>query len=222
MNISVIIPALNEAKDIAGAIASAGCGAEIIVADGGSSDGTAAVARALGARVLVTGRGRGAQMDEAALKATGDVLVFLHADTRLPFGYLDGIEGALRDKRAAGGAFRLSIDSKGLGFRMIECLAAFRSSVFNIAYGDQIIFARKEAFLRAGGFGKLPLMEDVDCVKRLKGQGRFILVNGRALTSARRWLSRGILKNTLKNSLTLSLYLAGVSPQRLYKWYYNG
>ena len=221
MNVSVIIPTLNEAESITGAIASVGMGVEIIVADGGSTDGTARVADALGAQVYLTPPGRGGQMDEAASMATGDCLVFLHADTRLPEGWLKAVSDTLKDGRVAGGAFRLSIDCEGMVFRLIEGVATLRSRLLKLVYGDQIIFARKNAFLKAGGFRKLPLMEDVDCVKRLRGQGRFVLLSQRAATSARRWRAEGILKNTLKNWLTLMLYLAGVSPERLCRWYYK-
>lgn len=217
----MIIPTLNEAENISGAIASAGKGAEIIVADGQSSDETRRIAMRLGATVIKAMPGRGAQMDEAALMATGGILVFLHADTRLPEGWLEAVTGALKDERVAGGAFRLSIDCAGAGFRIIEALVTVRSTLFKLIYGDQIIFARKKAFLKAGGFGKLPLMEDVYCVKRLRGQGRFILLNSRAKTSARRWKAKGILKNSLGNWLMLTLFAAGVSPQRLRGWYYK-
>lgn len=221
MKVSVIIPALNEEENISGAVASAGNGVEVIVADCHSTDGTARVARALGAQVCQTAQGRGAQMDEAAAKAAGDVFVFLHADTRLPESWLEAVTEALKDERVAGGAFRLSIDSAGIGFRVSEGLVTLRSTLFNLIYGDQVIFARKNAFLKAGGFRKLPLMEDVDCVKRLRRQGRFVLLSRRATTSARRWTAKGMVKNSLGNWLILALYMAGVSPHRLCRWYYR-
>lgn len=220
MKLTVIIPTLNEAADIGGAIQSIK-GAEVIVVDGGSTDSTRMIARGLGAIVMETRRGRGVQMDEAAKRSTGDVLLFLHADTKLPEGWKEEIESALVDPGTVAGAFGLKIGSDHPWFRIIEAVVRLRYRAFGVIYGDQAIFARKDAFHKAGGFKKLPLMEDVDCVKRLRGLGRVRLLSGRVVTSPRRWEAGGRVRNTLKNGVVLALYLFGVSPERLYHIYYG-
>lgn len=220
MRISVIIPALNEAGLVGRAIGSAKGAFEVIVADGGSSDGTAKEAAGAGAVVVASKKGRGVQMDAAAAEASGDVLLFLHADTLLPPQWQESVEKVL-SAGAAGGAFTLSVDAPGLRFRLLERLVSVRSSCLGLIYGDQAIFARKEAFFRSGGFGKLPLMEDIDCVRRLRAQGRVALASGRVVTSARRWAVRGIAANALLNSAMLALYYSGVSPDKLYSFYYK-
>jgi len=221
LEISVIIPALNEAADIGAAVASALEAAEVIVVDAESTDDTAAEARRAGAFVIRAPRGRGGQMDSGAMQAKGDVLVFLHADTLLPKGWQEGVRAALADKRVVAGAFRLSVAAPGMRFRLLEALANSRARVLGLVYGDQAIFARKEAFFSAGGFRKLPLMEDVDCVRRLRGQGRVVLLKESVATSKRRWEKRGVVGNALKNLFILALYYAGMKPERLYPYYYK-
>ncbi len=230
MKVSVIIPTLNEERDIEGCIRSAIAGApsgsvEIIVADGGSVDNTIRRARMTGASVmsvasdLVTGRG--AQMDAASAVATGDVFIFLHADSRLPGSWFDDIRECLKDKRTVAGGFTFSVDSAGPWYRVMERGVGFRSRTCGLIYGDQAIFARREAFERAGGYRKLPLMEDVDCVNRLKRLGKLRVLDEKVLTSARRWERGGIVITTLKNWIFLLLYFMGVSPVRLHSWYYS-
>lgn len=221
MNISVIIPTLNESASIGRTIGSVGAGAEIIVADGGSTDSTIDQARKLGARIIRSKAGRGLQMDSGAESATGDVLLFLHADTLLPSGWPASIAAALDDAGVVAGGFSLSIDSKLARFRLIEYFTNLRSRRARLIYGDQAIFVRKSAFFEAGGFNKLPLMEDVDCVKKLSKLGQVVTLSDSVLTSPRRWNEGGMLKNTVKNSLLLGLWYAGVSPESLYRWYYG-
>ena len=221
MKISVIIPTLNEAASIGHAIEAVGPGAEVIVADGGSTDSTVKLARMLGARIIRSKAGRGLQMDTGAEGASGDVLLFLHADTLLPGGWQSPIAQALDDPEVVAGGFSLSIDSRLLRFRIIEYFTNLRSRNLRLIYGDQAIFARKTAFLKAGGFGKLPLMEDVDCVKKLSRLGRIVTLGESVLTSPRRWNEGGLLRNTLKNWLLLALYRAGVAPERLHRRYYG-
>lgn len=220
MKLTVIIPTLNEASHIGRAVASVN-GAEVIVADGGSTDSTRAIARDLGATVIETQRGRGLQMDEAARGAKGDVLLFLHADTILPEGWRSEIERALEDPLIVAGAFGLHIGAVHPWFRVVETVVRLRYKLFGLVYGDQAMFARKDAFHKAGGFRKLPLMEDVDCVKRLRGLGRVRVLKGRVVTSPRRWVEGGMVRNTLKNGVVLALYLFGVSPERLHEIYYG-
>ncbi len=225
MKISVIVPTLNEEDFIEGALRQlepeALADLEIIVADGGSKDRTAAMARGLGAVVLVCPPGRGAQMDRAAEAALGDVLLFLHADTKLPDGWRKAIEKTLEDGDIVAGAFTFAIDSTGLWFRVVEFVARRRARYLGLIFGDQAIFTRKDVFVSIGGFRGLPLMEDVDCVKRLRRAGTVAILNESVSTSSRRWSSGGRLKNTLKNWFFLLLYRAGVSPSRLYEWYYR-
>ncbi len=224
MNITVIIPTLNEEALMEGALerlGPPGPDLEVIVADGGSTDQTVKISRGLGARVVITAPGRGAQMDRAAKEATGDVLLFLHADTTLPARWREAVERALWQPDVVGGAFRLSIGAPGLWFRVVEFVALGRARFLGLVFGDQALFVRKDLFLAIGGYRGLPLMEDVDCVKRLRGAGRVVLLSERVVTSPRRWASGGRLKNTLKNWFFLLLYRAGVAPTRLYEWYYR-
>ncbi|MBI5587802.1 MAG: TIGR04283 family arsenosugar biosynthesis glycosyltransferase [Deltaproteobacteria bacterium] len=219
MKVSVIIPALNEAENLRDALSSVGPSHEVIVADGSSADSTCSVAESLGATVVTGPAGRGQQMDAGAQASTGEVLLFLHADTRLPVGWMEDVTKAVSDGYVAG-AFSLSIGSEGLWLRAVERVANLRSRI-GLIYGDQAIFVKRESFFKAGGFNKLPLMEDVDCVKRLRKLGKVVVLEKRVTTSARRWAEGGHLKNTLKNWLTLTLYFCGVGPGRLYSMYYK-
>ena len=223
MKVSVIIPALNESGNIEGAVRSAlsAGDAEVIVADRGSSDSTAEKALALGAKVVNGPRGRGAQMDAGAASAKGEVLLFLHADTRLPDGWKSAVRKALEDREVMGGGFRISIDSGRPIFRLLEAAINLRARLLGLIYGDQALFFRKTAFLKAGGFRNLPLMEDVDCVKRLRGFGRVVLVNERVKTSSRGWDKGGVIRASLRNWRLLLLYYAGTPPHRLYERYYG-
>ncbi|MBI5826326.1 MAG: TIGR04283 family arsenosugar biosynthesis glycosyltransferase [Deltaproteobacteria bacterium] len=221
MKITVIIPALNEAANLEAMVRSIGAGHQVIVADGGSVDSTCATAAGLGALVVRSAPGRGAQMDCGALSAQGDALIFLHADTILPEGWAESVREAMEDEMVVAGAFRLRISSGRVSYRVIERMATARFRLFGLLYGDQAIFVRRESFFKAGGFGRLPLMEDVDCVRRLGRIGRLTLLERSVVTSPRRWEERGIIKNTLGNWLTLTLYFMGVPPERLYGFYYG-
>ncbi|MEE9614935.1 MAG: TIGR04283 family arsenosugar biosynthesis glycosyltransferase [Thermodesulfobacteriota bacterium] len=229
MKISVVIPALNEAENVREAIASAraeggeggGGEVEVIVVDGGSSDETSALAEAAGVRVVRSSAGRGVQMDAGAEAASGDLLLFLHADTKLPEGWYGAIRNCMEDEGVAGGGFTLAIDAPGPGLRLVERGARLRYKLFGLIYGDQAIFVRRELFLKVGGFRGLPLMEDVDLVRRLAAAGRVVCLPERITTSARRWIEPGVAVNTFKNWSFVALYYLGVSPTRLYGWYYG-
>jgi len=221
VKLSVIIPALDEAENISTAISSASGAHEVIVADGGSVDSTARLALSLGARVIETERGRGAQMDAGAAVATGDAFVFLHADTILPEGWARAVAASLGRKGNAAGAFRLAIGSPRPWFRLVERAVSLRCRLLGLVYGDQAIFASKEAFFKAGGFKRLPLMEDVDCVKRIRRLGRVELLKEAVTTNPRRWERKGLLRASLTNTAMLLLYCTGVSPRTLCDWYYG-
>lgn len=212
---------MNEAERLDSAVASATGAFEVIVADGGSADSTIEAAERCGARVVSALPGRGGQMDAAAAVARGDVLLFLHADTVLPNGWKNAVERVLSDPGVVAGGFTLSIDSRKGWFRLVERAVRWRYRALGLIYGDQAAFVRKDVFMRSGGFKGLPLMEDVDCVRRLWRSGRVVLLDERAVTSARRWERKGALRATLKNWAFLSMYYAGVAPERLYGWYYG-
>jgi rSAM/selenodomain-associated transferase 2 len=217
MRASVVIPALDEERWIEAAIASVAAADEVIVADGASRDRTREKARGSGARVIVTPRGRGAQLAEGARAATGDWLVFLHADTRLQAGWraaLESLPGVV-----VGGAFRFSLDSTRLAYRAIEAAVRARCRLLALPYGDQAIFARRSAYDAAGGFSPLPLMEDVDFVFRLRRVGRLAFPPVRATTSPRRYDRDGLVRAMLRNWRVLGLYLAGRPPERLAEIY---
>ena len=220
MYISIIIPTLNEEGCLKKTLEAIGRGIEIIVVDGGSSDSTREIANDFTGKVILSERGRGAQMDRGARAASGDILLFLHADTSLPKDWRDCIENALKDDRVVGGGFSLKIDAKGFSFRLIEAVANIRAKYLGLIYGDQAIFVKRDAFFSTGGFMGLPLMEDVDFIRRIRKKGKVLLLDADVSTSPRQWQKKGILRTTIGNLFFLSLYYAGVSPQRLYRLYY--
>lgn len=215
--LSVVIPTLNEEACVSAAIESVRDEAEVIVVDGGSKDRTTELAEAAGARVLVSTACRGRQLDIGARAATGEWLVFLHADTRLEHGW----SAALRrlDDGVAGGAFRFAVDSPRAGFRFIEAAVALRCRALGLPYGDQSIFARRQAYEDVGGFPHLPLMEDVAFARRLRRAGRLSFPAPRAFTSSRRWERRGLIRTTARNWMIAGLYAAGWPPERLARLY---
>jgi len=215
--LSVVIPALDEEDRVAEAVRSVRGEAEVIVVDGGSADGTRAAAAAAGAQVMASERGRGLQLGEGARAARGQWLVFLHADTRLEPGWA----AALRCLPApvVGGAFRFALDGPGRAYRWLEKGVALRCRLFRLPYGDQAIFARRAAYEEVGGFRPLPLMEDVDFVRRLRRAGPLAFPRLRAFTSARRFEGRGTAAASLRNLGLLALYTAGCDPRRLARFY---
>ncbi|MDP6380336.1 MAG: TIGR04283 family arsenosugar biosynthesis glycosyltransferase [Phycisphaerae bacterium] len=219
--ISVVIPTLNEADHIAGAIASASGGrnVEIIVSDGGSDDGTVEAAQRAGARVVSSPRGRARQMNAGALAARGEMLLFLHADTRLPQWFDEHIRPILGRPGVVAGAFAFSIDSPRPALRVIERLANLRAKRAKMPYGDQAIFLRAEVFDKLGGFPDMPIMEDLELVRRLRRLGQIVIAPAAAVTSGRRWSHLGPLRTTLINQVVIAGYYLGVSPARLAGWY---
>ncbi|HUG52445.1 MAG TPA: TIGR04283 family arsenosugar biosynthesis glycosyltransferase [Vicinamibacteria bacterium] len=219
-SISVVIPALDEEDVIATAVRSVRDQAEVIVVDGGSHDATREMAEKEGARVLVTGRGRGLQLDAGARAASGEWVVFLHADTRLETGWASALLAL--PAGVAGGAFELSIDSPRPAFRLIELAVRCRVRLLGLPYGDQALFVRRALYAGTGGVPHLPLMEDVAFVRRLARAGPLAWVPLRARTSARRWERLGVVATTLRNWSLIALYGAGVPAERLARLYHAG
>lgn len=220
LNVSVIIPVLNEAERIADVIAStrAAGDCEVIVVDGDSDDDTVAAASTAD-QVLQTNRGRANQQNVGGQQATGDVLLFLHADCTLPAGAIGSMQAALRDTTVVVGCFRQRIDAPGLLYRWLESGNALRVNLFKWAYGDQGIFVRRDVFEQLGGFPDLKLMEDLFLVKSLKNRGRLVQLNDRLRVSARRWQRSGVVRQTARNWTLLALAQLGVSPNRLARFY---
>ncbi|HEU0093381.1 MAG TPA: TIGR04283 family arsenosugar biosynthesis glycosyltransferase [Vicinamibacteria bacterium] len=216
-SVSVVIPTLDEEQRLPSAIQSVRADADVIVVDGGSGDATREVAAREGARVLEAPRGRGRQLDQGARAATGEWLLFLHADTRLETGWADAL--AALPPEVVGGAFRFAVDSPRPAFRVVERAVRLRLRLFALPYGDQGLFVRREVYARIGGVPHLPLMEDVAFVARLRRAGRLAFPPVRAFTSARRWDRYGIVGTTLRNWSLLARYAAGQSPERLARRY---
>lgn len=221
MYISVIIPTLNEEAHIEKTILSANAADEIIVVDAGSCDATVSIAEKLGANVVKSEKGRGVQLDVGAQNATGDVFLFLHADTILPDGWMQAIKQVLTDDSIVGGAFLLGIDSSKPILKFINLAANLRAMYLGLIYGDQTIFVRRKVFFKMNGFKGLPIMEDVDFIRRLKKYGKIKLIDKKVLTSCRRWEKGGIIKNTIRNWVFLLMYYSGISSERIYRWYYK-
>lgn len=222
--ISVIIPAINEAAHIEKALQSIRFGkcAEVILVDGGSSDDTVALARSMGAKVITATPPRAHQLNEGAKAADGKVLLFLHADARLPEKYDEHIIACLEKPGIACGAFKLRIDSPRKALRLVERLANFRSGFLKMPYGDQAIFIYSELFHQMGGFPDMPIMEDFEFIRRLQKNGKIITLPQTVFTSSRRWDNFGVIKTTLTNQLVIIGYLLGVSPKRIARWYRHG
>ena len=222
MKISVIIPALNEAANIAACVSSVENQKgdfEIIVVDGGSTDQTVELIRSR-ALVVTSPRGRAVQMKAGARNASGDALLFLHADSCLHPDALVRLREALADSRVAGGTFTLKFDSEKLALKFY---AAFTRLKFRyLHYGDQGIFVRRKTFEQLGGYKEMPLMEDIDFLSRLRRKGRVVLINLPVTTSARRFLKRGPVQQQLLNTFLVSCYLLGVKPATLSRMYGAG
>ena len=223
MTFTIVIPALREEASIAGAIerlrASAKT-AEIIVVDGSSHGESIGAITDRSVVRLKSPQGRARQMNTGAIEARGDVLLFLHADTDLPALAFQKISALLADERFVGGAFDLGIGSRGLLFRVIERIASLRSRLTRVPYGDQAIFLRRDYFRKLGGYREIPIMEDVDLMRRVKGAGgRICFIDDRVRTSARRWKREGIIRCTMRNRTIMLRYLLGTPPEKLAKKY---
>ena len=223
ISLTIIIPALNEAEQIAEALLAARAaapGAEIIVADGGSADATAALAAAH-ARVIQAPQGRARQMNAGANAAAGATLLFLHADTRLPPGAAEAIAAALRDRAVVGGGFGLLFDEPGLLYRIIAWSTTARSHARRAFTGDQAIFVRTAAFRALGGYADIPLMEDSEFSRRLRAAGPVRVLAPPVLVSARRHRKHGPLKVLLSGWCFQLLYALGMPEFGLHRLYYG-
>jgi rSAM/selenodomain-associated transferase 2 len=229
-DISIIIPVIDETQTIQNTLAHlarpwAGGIIEVIVIDG---DPDAKTLKAIDVKKVssirlktdTSPRGRGTQMNQGAKLASGSILLFLHADTRLPEGAFDAMATTMHNRHIIGGAFDLGIRSKRWGYRVIENVAAARSRITRLPYGDQAIFLRKEYFHMMGGFSAIPIMEDVDLMQRIKKRGdRIDIIPKRVQTDPRRWEKEGMVFGTLRNWTLILLYLLGVSPDKLVRYY---
>jgi rSAM/selenodomain-associated transferase 2 len=223
--ISVIMPVLNEGPGINEAVSrlralDPGRCAEIIVVDGDPAGSTVKAIIDSGVRSLAAEKGRARQMNRGAELAGCAVLLFLHADTFLPPDVFPLILDAMSDARVVAGAFDLGIDTDRRIFRITEKYVFFRNRLTRVPFGDQAIFIRKDYFDRIGGYRDIPLMEDVELMKRIRKRGdRIRIIPVKVRTSPRRYEREGVLYGTFRNWLLQILYALGVSPERLAKWY---
>ena len=224
--LSVIIPVLNECREIRAALAPLqalrAAGNEVIIADGGSTDATGELACQLADRIIDAPRGRAAQMNAAARAARGDILVFLHADTLLPEGAAAMIAGGLEASKKAWGRFDVRIAGASAWFPLIAFMMNWRSRITGIATGDQAMFVRRETFEQNGGFAPLPLMEDIELCSRLKRVSRPLCLRTPVLTSGRRWEKHGVLQTIALMWWLRLRYFLGASPGELARRYYGG
>ena len=221
--ISAVIPTLDAACELPpllAALASEPLIREIIVSDGGSRDDTLAIAKRAGARMVTQARGRGGQLAVGAAAASGDWLLFLHADCRPLPGWQQAVEAfiAAPDAETRAGYFDLVLDDDGPAARRLERIVAWRCRMLGLPYGDQGLLISRALYDAVGGFRPLPLMEDVDLARRL-GRRQLAPLGVPLLASARRYRQGGYVRRPLRNLFCLSLYFAGVPPRRIVRLY---
>lgn len=239
--ISVVIPVLNEANHIQATIESiqnannlivssdqdmgspndsvGNNGLDIIVVDGGSQDDTVVQAKATGARVISASPGRALQMNAGAAIATGQYILFLHADTRLPQNFASHIPQILDQPNVIAGAFELSIQGEQAGLRLIEWGVKWRSRLGQMPYGDQAIFLKTQTFRQLGGFPRLPVMEDFALIRRAKRHGKVAIAQAAVITSGRRWQRLGLFRTTVINQIMIFGFIIGLPIETLAHWY---
>lgn len=221
--LSIVVPALDEAASLPALLADLSALTaphEVVVADGGSTDGTPALARAAGARVVSAERGRGRQLAAGARAARGALLCFLHADARLDARAVAALDALARGSDAPGAwAFLLAIDAPERVFRLVERGANARSRRLALPYGDQGLVVSRADYDAAGGYPPWPLMEDVALVRALNRRGRVRLLDAAVTVSARRWRRDGVARRTLANWWLMLRFLAGAEPERLARRY---
>ncbi len=209
---SIIIPTLNEKETISHCLETVVDipGIEVIVADGGSTDGTVEIVKQYrDVKVVTSLMGRSIQMNKGAVCASGEILLFLHADCILPREVVLNIRNIFEDSTFVGGAFKIKLLSDKFLYRLIETGINFRSTAFKLPYGDQGLFVKRSVFEELGGFRKMLNCEDLDFICRLKKNGKIIILNERVSCSIRRWEKHGILQTSLRNQSLLVSYVLG-------------
>jgi len=228
LRFSIIVPVLHESERINRLIDHLSCleprdTCEIIVVDGSHERDTINAIRSEQVVKMTADRGRARQMNAGAAVAKGDILIFLHADTELPPAAFAGIESVMGQGRYVGGAFQLGIQSEKFIYKALTWWVSIRCRITRIPYGDQAIFIAKDHFNRIGGYREIPLMEDVELMRRIKKQGdRICVLPDCVMTSPRRWEEEGFIYVNLRNTLLLILYLLGAAPERLVRFYKSG
>jgi rSAM/selenodomain-associated transferase 2 len=215
MKLSIVIPVWNEAEILGPTLAAAPRDAEVIVVDGGSSDGTRELAARSGARVVDSERGRARQMNAGARASAGEALLFLHADGLLGPNASRAIAIALSSTAVVGGSFRLRVRGGGRALGVVAFGSNLRARYLGMPYGDQALFVRRNALESVGGVPDFPFLEDVELVRRLARLGRLVQVDETVTTGSRHWEPLGPLGTTLLNWSMVALYFAGVDPARL-------
>ncbi len=219
MRLAIVIPTLNEEAALRLLLPAALAAAdEVVVSDGGSRDGTCEVARSLGARVVVGPPGRGGQLTRGAEATTAPLLLFLHADTRLPADAAERVREAIAGG-AVGGGFLVRFDVQRSVLRLGEWLINARTRLTRWPLGDQAQFVTREAFRALGGYRDWPILEDLDFARRLRRCGRTVLIASPVTTAARRFEQQGVVRTIATNWMIWALYLCGMSPHRLARLY---
>ena len=221
LSVSVLIPTLNAAASLPATLADLrGQVAEIIIADGGSTDGTPEIARADGAHAITAPPGRGSQLRAAATAATQPWLLALHADTRPGPGWQDAVAAFITQPEAAtkAGYFRFALDDAAPEARRLEAMVAWRCRWLGLPYGDQGLLIRRDFYQALGGYEAIPLMEDVALIRRI-GRKRLVALPATFVTSAEKWRQQGWYARSARNLFCLSLWFAGVSPERIKRLY---
>lgn len=220
LDISVIIPTLNEEGSIARLadqlINNVG---EVIIVDGGSSDNTVARAKARRIRTLENTEGRGSQLNQGASASNGEILLFLHADTRLPDGFSTDVINLINSDHCAVGTFRLAVDNPTLALKFIVFMANLRSKFLKLPYGDQCFFMTQEHFDNLGGFPLDEIMEDYIFIRKARKHGNIVTLRKEVTTSARRWERLGICHTTFINFLMIVGYSIGIPTRKLASFY---
>ena len=222
--LSVVIPTLNGGRTLARTLAALVPGAvdglvkEVVVADGGSTDDTLAIAEAAGCRTIAAERGRGTQLAAGAAAACGDWLLFLHADTVLDEGWESEVAAFMSGDVERAATFRYALDDTRLRARVLETVVALRCAAIALPYGDQGLIISRRFYARIGGFGAMPLMEDVDIVRRI-GRGRLTVLRHAAVTSAERYRREGFARRALRNLACVTMFYLHVPPKVILRFY---
>ena len=222
---SIIVPALHESDKINSLVEhleglERSRDAEMIVVDGNPNGDTIQAIGSDRVKKMVAPKGRAQQMNGGASMAKGEILIFLHADTELPRNALKTINSAMAQGRYVGGAFQLDFNSEKIRFRMLARLASLRCLLTRIPYGDQAIFIERDYFSALGGYKDIPIMEDVELMRRIKRKGdKICIVPEKVKTSPRRWEQEGFVYVNARNAILFALYMLGVSPEKLASFY---